>query len=173
MNVSGDVLSVSIRAIKTNHHAIARDGVRSIVQDFAPLSDYCESLEPAKDATQIHLFEMSVMDSGPGFASTWTGRSVSQLTPKEEEDAVRACFGRGSTKGQSRFGEGLPHVLRVLRRQRGFLRLRTGRLSFFLDFSKTQETEEAMALRRYDDPRAEKLAPVSGSLITILIPMRR
>src|SRR3546814_12046094 len=91
-------------------------------------------LPRAHDATQIHLFELSILDSGPGFASTWTKTSLAQLSDNEEETAVRACFGTGSAKGQDRFGEGLPHVLRVLRRQGGFLRLRTGGQSFYLDW---------------------------------------
>ena len=171
-NVSGDLLDVSIRAIKTNHHAMAPDQLARIVGEYAPLANYCDALSVPQGAVYTHLFELSVLDSGPGFAATWTGSALQELSIVEEESAVRACFGRGSAKGQSRFGEGLPHVLRLLRRQKGFLRLRTGRLSFFIDFSDAAHAADG-ALRRYEQADLAALSPVAGSLLTILIPMQR
>lgn len=171
-NVAGDLLDVSIRAIKTNHHAIAPEQLARIVGEYAPLASYCEALTVPQGAVYTHLFELSVLNSGPGFAATWTGAALDDLSIEDEERAVRACFGKGSAKGQSRFGEGLPHVLRLLRRQKGFLRLRTGRLSFFIDFSnEAQDADDT--LRRYQQADLAALAPVAGSLLTILIPMQR
>jgi hypothetical protein len=171
-NVAGDLLDVSIRAIKTNHHAIAPEQLARIVGEYSPLASYCEALTVPQGALYTHLFELSVLDSGAGFAATWTGAALDDLSIEDEERAVRACFGRGSAKGQSRFGEGLPHVLRLLRRQRGFLRLRTGRLSFFIDFSNEAHGADD-TLRRYQQADLAALAPVAGSLLTILIPMQR
>lgn len=104
---------------------------------------------------------------------TWTGRPLSQLSNEEEESAVRDCFGSGSAKRQSRFGEGLPHVLRLLHRHGGFLRLRTGRQSFYIDFSEKGKINGTDQLRRHLADDVFGLAPASGSLLTILIPMRR
>lgn len=173
VDAAGNLLGISIRAIKTNHHAIKPDALGRIVEEFKPLATYCESLTPPQGVARTHLFELSILDSGPGFAVTWTGRPLDQLSHEEEEIAVRACFGRGSAKRQSHFGEGLPHVLRLLGRQGGFLRLRTGRLSFYIDFSAEDTVDSAAALRRYAADDAVELAPASGSLLTILIPMRR
>ncbi len=171
-DIAGDLLNISIRAIKTNHHAIAPEHLARIVGEYLPLANYCDALSVPQGAVYTHLFELSVLDSGPGFAATWTGTPLDQLSIEEEEAAVKACFGRGSAKGQSRFGEGLPHVLRLLQRQRGFLRLRTGRLSFYIDFS-TDEQKMDATLRRYDQADLPSLARVAGSLVTILIPMQR
>jgi len=171
-DIAGDQLDISIRAIKTNHHAMAPEQLSRIVGEYAPLASYCDALSVPQAAVYTHLFELSVLDSGPGFAATWTGTGLDQLPIEDEEAAVRACFGRGSAKGQSRFGEGLPHVLRLLRRQKGFLRLRTGRLSFYMDFSAEEQVADA-ALHRYVQDDLPSLAPVAGSLLTILIPMRR
>ena len=171
-DIAGDLLDVSIRAITTNHHQLAPDHLARIVDEYPPLSQYCEALTVPRGATYTHLFELSVLDSGPGFASTWTGMPLDQLPLDEEEAAVQACFGRGSAKGESRFGEGLPHMKRLLRQQKGFLRLRTGRLSFFIDFSAEDQADEAI-LHRYQQADLATLAPVAGSLLTILIPMRR
>jgi hypothetical protein len=173
VDAAGNVLDVSIRAVKTNHHALLPERLENIVGDFPPLADYCTSLKPPSGAAHVHLFELSILDSGPGFAVTWTGLPHEQMNLEQEENATRACFSRGSAKGEDRFGEGLPHVLRLLRRQQGFLRLRTGRLSFFVDFSQETKEIETAVLRRYDPPSGPGLAPAAGSLITILIPMRR
>lgn len=171
-DVAGDLLDVSIRAIKTNHHAMAPSQLAHVVGGYAPLSDYCNALSVPDGATFTHLFELSILDSGPGFATSWTRRAVEDLTVEEEEAAVIRCFGEGSAKRSDRFGQGLPHVLRLLHSQKGFLRLRTGRLSFYMDFSQ-QEMAAATALRRFDYAGLCPLAPVSGSLLTILLPMRR
>lgn len=171
-DIVGDLLDVSIRAIKTNHHAMVPEQMAQVVGDYPPLSDYCRTLSAPDGGTFTHLFELSILDSGPGFASTWTGKAVEGLSLEEEEHAVVHCFGEGSAKRSDRFGQGLPHVLRLLNTQKGFLRLRTGRLSFYIDFSQ-QERDTAYALRRFDPVGSPSLAPVSGSLLTILIPMRR
>ena len=169
---AGDLLAVSVRALSARHHAATPEIFSRIVGEFAPLQAYCETLEHPADAAHAHLFELSVMDAGPGFAVSWTGRDLGSLTLDEEERAVRECFGTGSVKGSDQFGQGLPHVLRMLQRQGGFLRLRTGRHSFFVDYS-TRTSLDGEALQRHDPVAGRAWAAVAGSLITILIPMRR
>lgn len=174
VDANGNILEISIRALRTTHLGITPSDLQRMVEEFAPLAHYCRSLRPPEGAAQTHLFELSIVDSGPGFATSWTGLSLDRLSEEQEERAVRECFSRGSPKGQSRFGEGLPHVIRVLRRQRGFLRLRTGRLSFFIDFSTPGEAVEgSRALQRWRAAELVALAPVAGSLLTIIVPMRR
>lgn len=172
VNAEGNLLKTSIRAVRTDHHAILPDTLIQIADEYPPLASFCAMLAPATDAAHIHLFELSILDSGPGFAASWTKTPLTELSEQEEERAVRDCFGTGSAKGQDRFGEGLPHVLRVLRRQGGFLRLRTGRQSFYLDFGATN-VPDGYHLQRFAPRGALPLAPVAGSLITILLPMRR
>lgn len=176
VDAAGNLLRVSIRAIKTNHHAISPDALKSIVEEFPPLAAYCETLSPPVGAAQTHLFELSVLDSGPGFAVTRRDCPLADLDPDDEEMAVRECFGSATAKTHGRFGEGLPHVIRLLQRQKGFLRLRTGRMSFFADFSGEMPTAEVSGpdlLQRYRPADVAELAPVAGSLLTILLPMRR
>ena len=168
----GNIPSVSIRAVKTVHHAIAPEKLAQIVADYPPLEQYCQSLEAAEGAIQTHLFELSVLDSGPGFAVSQTGKSLAEIGQKEEEAAVRNCFTTFSAKGGSRFGQGLPHVMRVLRQERGFLRLRTGRLSIHADFSKDDTGEDSAALEVFRSNN-EPFAPVAGSLLTVLLPLRK
>lgn len=174
VDAQGDILNISIRALKTTHLAVTPVDLQHMVEEFEPLARYYETLRPPRGARQVHFFELSVLDSGPGFAVTWTGQSLERLSEDEEELAVRECFGRGSAKGQDRFGEGLPHVIRVLQRQQGFLRLRTGRLSFFADFAGARGPVEAsQILQRWRNADSVPLATVAGSLLTIIVPLRR
>ena len=66
-------------------------------------------------------------------------------------------------------------MLRLLRRQRGFLRLRTGRLSFYVDLAAdwADSAELGTALRLHEKGTGPEHARVAGSLLTILVPMRR
>ncbi len=170
VNERGDVLKTSIRAIKTNRVDIEPGVLVRILEDFPPLAEYCQSLSP-DGGVQTHFFELSVIDSGPGFASTWTNKPLNNLSYEEEEQAVRQCFGHGSAKQRDRFGEGLPHVLRILEQEKGFLKLRTGRLSFYINYAKSNTKKNSDLLQLYT-PKGDKLAPVSGSLLTIILPLR-
>jgi hypothetical protein len=174
VGVDGNLPEISIRAMKTSHSGIAPDDLVRVVADFKPLATYCASLSVPAGSTYTHLFELSVLDSGPGFAPTWTGKTLADLSLGEEEATVRECFGRGTSKNHGSFGEGLPHVLRVLSKQRGFLRLRTGRLSMFADFSNPDQSIDGPTMLRSWTPDGGKaLAPVAGSLLTIMLPMAR
>lgn len=172
-DASGNVLDISIRAIKTVHHGAKPDDLAAVVADFPPLAHFCSSLRPPRNATQTHLFELSVLDSGPGFAASRLGRPLGDISAADEETAVRDCFSTFSAKGGSRFGQGLPHVLRLLSRERGFLRLRTGRISLHADFSASDWDSHGDLLETWLPPDCERLAPVAGSLLTVLIPLRR
>lgn len=169
----GNMPAISVRAIKTMHYAIRTDHLQDMVSDYPALARFCETLRPPRRARQTHLFELSVLDSGPGFAVSRLHRPLSEITREVEEAAVRECFTEFSSKGSSRFGQGLPHVLRLLARERGFLRLRTGRVSLHADFSDERGTPPAENLESYVPDSQEQLAPVSGSLMTVLIPLRR
>lgn len=174
IGINGDLLKKSIRLIKTNHWSLSPASLGEIASEFHPLSRYVTSLTPPAGAAHAHLFELSVMDSGPGFACSWTGQPLESMTLAEEERAVRQCFSDGTSKTHDRFGQGLLHVTRVLRAERGFLRLRTGRLSMYVDYSDAAaDSDSVTELRNWLPENGEALAPVAGSLLTVMLPMRR
>ena len=169
----GNLLDISIRAVKTVHHAVLPAHLAAMVEGYPPLARFCASLKPPRDAAQTHVFELSVLDSGPGFAVTRLGRSLPEIGQDEEEAAVRDCFSTFTAKGSSRFGQGLPHVLRLLRRERGFLRLRTGSVSLHADYSGDAVPSDEEVLQYHREADMARPAPVAGSLLTVLIPLRR
>lgn len=172
VDAAGNLLDISLRALKTLHHGIRPERLAGMVEDYPPLARFCASLRPPREAVQTHIFELSVLDSGPGFAVSRLGRALAEISADEEQEAVRQCFSTFTSKGSDRFGQGLPHVLRLLRRERGFLRLRTGRVSLHADYSGDPPDNDAEVLQYHE---ADGLAParVAGSLLTVLIPLRR
>lgn len=93
-------------------------------------------LVPAPDRHFLGLLELSVFDTGPGFAATYLKDRFAGASVQEQFEAVLGCFstGRSSTGDESR-GYGLWKVLRDLRELKGFIRVRTNRVHVYRDFA--------------------------------------
>jgi hypothetical protein len=173
-DISGNVLERSIRAVRINHLSPLEATLSVMAQEFPALAAFCERQRPAPGAKQIHLLELSVLDSGPGYAPRLTKHPLTAMSLAEESEAVHRCFSAATSKARSGFGQGLPHVIRVLRRKGGFLRLRTGRLSLFADLGSAESAmREELRLDQWQLPNEKELAAVSGALLTIFIPLVR
>lgn len=92
-------------------------------------------------AMKKHSFvELSVVDSGPGLVRRWLSslesgkkiiRDLNDISYTEEENVIADCFKKWATSSHNSLrGIGLFSVARMLREKNGFLRLRTGRLSY-------------------------------------------
>jgi hypothetical protein len=94
----------------------------------------------------MQLLELSVFDTGPGMGLRWLsereGRhSYAEISHEEELAAVHTCFEKHATTKASQFkGQGLHQALMALRRLEAFMTLRTGRLSLYQDFSRSDTT---------------------------------
>lgn len=167
----GDRARVSVRGIHARRHAVSRVALAGMVGTSAPLAAYCERLQPRAGRHQIQLLEISVFDTGPGYASHWLGRPLAEIDSAAELAAVRTCFEKHATrKASTTSGMGLCTVVDVLRRGDGFMRLRTGRQSLYADLG-------ADARRGYGDPpdlrpwRNMRMAAASGTLFTFMMPL--
>ncbi|WP_436230194.1 hypothetical protein [Caballeronia sp. LjRoot29] len=118
-----------------------------------------------KDLRQLSFVELSIVDSGPGLARRWLSSGaedkrqvadVWELSIEEEEAAVISCFRKWATSsGDTNRGIGLFAVARLLRKRNGFLRLRTGRLSFlFGTRSAISDIERRLTLEKKDVSQA-------------------
>ena len=173
-DIAGNVLERSVRILRISHLSPGADELARTAADFRPLSDFCRTLNPEAGSKQVHMLEVSVLDSGPGFAQRWTGRPLADLGDGEEMRAVTECFSAGSSKASRRFGEGLPHVVRLLGAHGGFIRLRTGRLSLFVDFrAEPALPGRPFTLSRWQPPEGGRPAAVAGTLVTMLVPLKR
>jgi hypothetical protein len=148
---------------------------RDAAGNYAPLQQYLRGL-PALERRNRQLLEISVFDAGPGFAQRLTKRPLSELSIEREHEAVVRCFVKGtSTKSQSRYGQGLPQVINILRARHGFVRLRTGRLSLSRDLSleQNQRADQPPELQVWTPPKAERNAVAQGTSFTVLMPVQR
>ncbi|MCO8165374.1 hypothetical protein NJC38_24855 [Pseudomonas sp. 21LCFQ010] len=120
--------------------------------------------------TSLRAFQISFFDSGPGFASRISGKSIKQMNLEEEREYLTQCLSaRTTTKFEDAAGQGLQMVLRELQKIGGLIRIRTGRMSIYNQFKKNDTSRN---LLDFKDWSSEPLAPVVGSVVAILIPLR-
>jgi hypothetical protein len=95
----------------------------------------------------FRLLEISVLDTGPGLALRWLSeqgghKDYTTITHEQELAAVQTCFQKHATTKASQFkGQGLSMALQAMKRLNAFMTLRTGRLSLYQDFSRTDSVE--------------------------------
>ncbi|OFA05217.1 hypothetical protein JAB9_08930 [Janthinobacterium sp. HH107] len=136
-----------------------------------------------QDRHFLGLLELSVFDTGPGFAATYLKGKFADASVQEQFDAVLGCFstGRSSTGDESR-GYGLWKVLRDLRELKGFIRVRTNRVHVYRDFAWygdmfLQSDIVAPAERMMDWRRGitqkitEEYPDMQGAHVAVLIPL--
>lgn len=120
--------------------------------------------------TSLRVFQISFFDSGPGFASRISGKAVQQMNLEEERGYLLKCLSpRTTTKPEDAAGLGLQMVLRELQKIGGLIRIRTGRMSIYNQFRKNDTSRD---LLDFNDWSSDTLAPVAGSVVAILIPLR-
>ncbi|MHB8283510.1 MAG: class I SAM-dependent methyltransferase [Caulobacteraceae bacterium] len=170
----GNVRRKSVRGVHARRHAITPEALAELAASSKPLADFCERLMPARaNNAQVQLIELAVFDSGPGLAASLTGEPLGSLGFDRELESTIACFGKSvSRKQSSSSGLGLPNIIDALRRQRGFLRLRTGRTALYCDLSIEPNTPfgVAPALQHWFGGGGQ-VPYVVGSLFTLLFPL--
>jgi hypothetical protein len=163
-------LELSLRGLYARYYEMPADHIMKTAAGFSPLETYFRTLKSSAER-HAKLIELSVYDCGPGLAQRWTGRAVTDLSDEEELSAVRKCFEEGATtKRLTNSGGGLPLILSLLAEHHGFLRLRTGRLSLFWAASERENGPE-FELSSWKPDGLDRLAPVSGTLVTVLAPL--
>jgi hypothetical protein len=118
-----------------------------------------------------HFFEVSVFDSGPGFAARLLGDEISNKSIETEFEAVTRCFGVGVTSSQSKGrGYGLVEVVRIVNERSGVFRVRTGRTCMYAPFHSWGVKEKStIAERMFREPK-EGLPHLPGAIVTAIIP---
>lgn len=171
-HLSGQRPPFSFRLFQASTIAQRKQELELMVSEFPPLSRFFSTLTPIEEREFVSVFVLSVVDSGPGLAQTWTRRELCTMSEQEELDATIECFSKGSTtKIHSQYGEGLHLVRSILRDGKGLLRLRTGRLSLYYEgFADFGEDSSEIPLKSW---RVEYplLAPASGTLVTLFLPL--
>lgn len=124
---------------------------------------------------KITICELSVIDSGPGLAQRISGLPLDALTSSQEVELTTNCFKKYVTSDQSSINEyrgyGLTSVIEKIG-NKGFIRVRTGRICMERDFYSYPLNHEKEILNKDFKFFAikEGLEKCSGTLITILYP---
>lgn len=83
-----------------------------------------------RNDSDIPVLDITVVDSGPGYARRWLSKSKEDLLVNKELESTIKCFKKSfTTSNNFASGSGLYHVLKDIRRLKGWFRLRTGRVS--------------------------------------------
>lgn len=123
----------------------------------------------------IDFLELTIIDSGPGIVKRWLAhahpdKSVEDITIGLEEELVREAFKLGnSSKNINGTGVGLDTVIRSLVKLRALLRLRTGRLCLYQDFS-GNSAATVFDPKHWLNDRKE-LTRTIGTSFSVLIPL--
>ncbi|MCK1699907.1 hypothetical protein IVA86_00240 [Bradyrhizobium sp. 146] len=172
----------SVRGVFVSHYQIEVDRLQISTQGLEPLYLYMSAHRKLVKQKHIQFFEISVYDSGPGFAARRLGKKVDPETPIQDEyEAVTSCFLKHvSSKGKPTDGLGLYRVMGLLKRRRGFLRLRTGRLSLFRSFApeSSEQPELSPADLTLRDVSTGVESPsihaqAEGAAVSVILPVGR
>jgi len=128
-----NVRNVTLRTIRRKKSAYLAD-------DELPESvkEYFNNNLPLTEQSDFIMFEISILDSGPGLVCRYSNTDdLSTLTINEEVTFTRECLLKHKTSSNAYLsnikGEGLDKVMQLLN-GKGFLRIRTGRLDLFRNF---------------------------------------
>jgi hypothetical protein len=127
---------------------------------------------PVRDgaSTALRCLQLSFFDTGPGFASRATGKPILALSIEQEREAVFASLSKNATtKSEIGAGNGIPEVLEALRLIGGLMTIRSGRLRLFKSF----KPGEVGNIFEFSDWSNTSLAPVAGTVVSLILPIRR
>ncbi|MDP3857494.1 MAG: hypothetical protein Q8Q73_07015 [Stagnimonas sp.] len=169
----GIILEKSIRGIFSRNHLVSPETLENKVTKETAFGRYLSKLKPEKNSSKVRFLEISIFDSGPGYAQCLRKKPTTDMTLAEEFLAVSDCFKKNiSSKNDPNYGKGLPTVANILNRHNGFLKLRTGRLS--LCISPDKQASLNAVPRLVDSIGSERpvpRSPVNGTLVTLIVPL--
>lgn len=129
-----------------------------------------------RSVSDVAFLELTVFDTGPGLVRRWLnrhspGKKLEEIHIDEELQFVRQCFEQHATTKDNRgSGNGLSLVVSSLKEINAFLRLRTGRVCLYQDFS--SKSSITFSPKHWLSNRLE-LQMVAGTAYTIIIPLSR
>ena len=180
----------SVRGVFATHHLVAAGNIPAVAGTYEPLGQYLRDVaDRTPVGTHSQLFELSIFDSGPGYAARRLGRSFeADVSLSAEFKAVTQCFMKNVSTLRPTGGIGLVRTLSRLKDRGGFLRLRTGRLSLYKMFEQPAPGRArdrgadvaGLAAQDFELNDAKSLSrsltaqPWSaGALVTVLVPLGR
>ena len=171
----------NLRAIYTkgiSFSNLSEESFNAYTNGDAPLRNFFinSTINKKPEESGLSFLELSIIDSGIGIAQTWHKKKHPEIPYEnvditKEEEYVRKAFKlRKTTKNQITAGYGLDWVIRNLNQLNAFVRLRTGKICLYQDFSSAKE-EVSFNPDHWSKNNIE-LSPAVGTAFTVLIPMK-
>lgn len=164
----------SVRAVFVGAVNVLDRAATEAVHSMPPLSRYIDGLGLGQRARFI---EISVLDSGVGYFRRWAadkGEEALHNDVSSQYEIFKKCMKfRMSSSGSNVKGNGLFAVMDRLTQLKGFMRVRTGRLSLYRDFNyaPTKDVSDIDFKDWLGAPDVSLHPECAGSLISILIPL--
>lgn len=170
-DIDGNWTEHSYRIMQSAYSGNQPNNLATMAEGFEPLQEYFKTYRSTSGKKQATFISLSILDSGPGFAQSLTSTPLHKLDRNEEFEATRACFSSQTRKKRPEYGIGLELVRKYLHLQKGFLRLRTGRLSLYYDSTIDDNVEADIPLKAWKLKQLNSLPQVEGSLLTMYVPV--
>ena len=170
-DIIGNQIRHSYRILQASYTSGAKEKLNEATVGIDPLQKYINRFQATNGRSQLTFLSISVLDSGPGFAQAFTLVPLEELEFTQEMEVTLRCFTSATRRNQPIYGKGLELVREYLRRKRGFLRLRTGRVSLYYDGNTDTNSNKLIPLQPWTANGHPEVAPVEGSLITMHIPV--
>lgn len=171
IGLDGNMITNSFRIMQSSFTADTPQNLQNVTEGFEPMNRYVKKFSPANEKSHLTFVSLSILDSGPGFAQSLTSKPLNRLNKNEELEATIACFSSRTRKVRPEYGKGLEMVRKYLHKQKGFLRLRTGRLSLYYDSTTDKDFKTDIPLNMWTMKQRENLPKVEGALLTMHLPV--
>lgn len=167
-------LIVDYKLITGNQQSQTIGGENTVITEY---------LEGIRDKNRtVHLLEISIFDSGTGIAESLKNSVPLDISNiNYEAQVISKSFAKGITSKSNPigYGRGLHNVRKVLSDRKGFVSIRTGRVSLYRDFNKNDLNEkdvEQLSLfdevNRTASKNYTELKAVEGLAYSILVPIK-
>jgi signal transduction histidine kinase len=170
----GNLYRKSISGVKVGCASLKEDDIYNLSKSYWK-SDYLEFIKNYMKnivcKSYIHVIEISIFDSGPGFIKRRLGKQFlgyEKLSFFEEQQILQGCLDKwGSTDPRRGKGLGLYNVSEAVQKLQGFISIRTGRSLISRGYYKNDHRDSPVDMDHELIPRAA----VEGTVLTICIPI--
>ena len=170
-DIVGNHIQHSYRIMQASFTSGTKERLTEATDGIKPLQQYINRFQTTHGRSQLTFLSLSVLDSGPGFAQSFTLLPLGELEFDHEMEVTLKCFTSATRQNRPELGKGLQLVREYLRRRRGFLRLRTGRVSLYYDGNTDTNSDDLMPFTSWVANGQQQAAPVEGSLVTMHLPV--
>jgi hypothetical protein len=180
---TGKILNPSVRGIYSRFYKLERKNIPAYTNSNGLTKYFSEiSLRNPGEYRFITFLEVSIFDSGSGLAQRYSGKSLSEMSLEQEYKFLIDCLMKHNTSHKELGvaggrGIGLHTIMELLDKKKGYLRIRSGRMSLYRDFLKypfysspTNPPNYTLLDIDMDSSKPKLRARAEGTLITIIIP---